>query len=76
MQSTFYNEYFTIDGTLVINSPASSGGITDVGLIPALGRFSGGIHMATHSSILARRIPLSEELGRLWSIRLQKGGHD
>ena len=32
--------------------------------------------MATHSSILAWRIPLTEELGRLQSIELQRVRHD
>ena len=32
--------------------------------------------MATHSSILAWRIPLTEETGRPWSIRSQRVGHD
>ena len=32
--------------------------------------------MATHSSILAWRIPWTEELGRLQSIGLQRVGHD
>ena len=32
--------------------------------------------MATHSSILAWRIPWAEESGRLWSIGLQRVGHD
>ena len=32
--------------------------------------------MATHSSILAWRIPLTEEPGRLQSIGLQGIGHD
>ena len=32
--------------------------------------------MATHSSILAWRIPWTEEPGRLQSIRSQKAGHD
>ena len=32
--------------------------------------------MATHSSILAWRIPWTEELGRLQSIRSQRVGHD
>ena len=32
--------------------------------------------MATHSSILAWRIPWTEEPGRLWSIGLQRVGHD
>ena len=32
--------------------------------------------MATHSSILAQRIPWTEELGGLQSIKLQRVGHD
>ena len=32
--------------------------------------------MATHSSILAWRIPLTEELGRLQSMGLHRVGHD
>ena len=32
--------------------------------------------MATHSSILAWRIPWTEEPGGLQSMRLQRGGHD
>ena len=32
--------------------------------------------MATHSSILAWRIPWTEEPGRLQSIGLQRVGHD
>ena len=34
------------------------------------------IEMATHSSILAWRIPWTEKLGRLQSIGLQRVGHD
>ena len=30
----------------------------------------------THSSILAWRIPWTEEPGRLWSMGLQRVGHD
>ena len=32
--------------------------------------------IATHSSILAWRIPWAEELGRLHSMRLQRIGHN
>ena len=31
--------------------------------------------MATHSSILVRRIPWTEEPGGLWSMELQRVGH-
>ena len=32
--------------------------------------------MATHSSILAWRIPRTEEPGGLWPMGSQRGGHD
>ena len=32
--------------------------------------------MATHSSILAQRIPWTEEPGGLWSVGLQRVGHN
>ena len=32
--------------------------------------------IATHSSILAWRIPWTEEPGGLWSVELQRVGHD
>ena len=47
----------------------------DQGLIPYLGRpLEKG--MATHSSILAWRIPWTEESGELQSTGLQRVGHD
>ena len=51
--------------TLVVkNLPANAGNIRDASLIPGLGR-SPGEGMATHSSILAWRIPWTEEPGGL-----------
>ena len=47
----------------------------DPGSIPGLGRSPGG-RMATHSSILAWRIPWTEEPGGLQSMGLQRVGHD
>ena len=47
----------------------------DLGLIPGSGR-SPGEGMATHSSILAWRIPWTEEPGGLQSIGLQRVRHD
>ena len=47
----------------------------DVGSIPGLGR-SSEEGTATHSSILAWRIPWTEEPGRLQSMGLQRVGHD
>ena len=49
---------------MVKNLPANAGDVRDVGLIPGLGRpLEEG--MATHSSILAWRIPWIEEPGGL-----------
>ena len=47
----------------------------DLGLIPGLGR-SLEEGMATHSSILAWRIPLTEEPGGLQPMGLQRVGHN
>ena len=58
-------------GTSVVkNPPASAGGVGDTGSIPGSGR-SPEEEMATHSSILAWRIPGSQETGGLQSLRLQ-----
>ena len=48
----------------------------DVGLIPRSGRSPGGEDMATDSSILAWRIPWTEEPGELQSMQSQRVGHD
>ena len=61
--------------------PVGSGGkeptcnAGDLGLIPGLGR-SPEEEMATHCSILAWRIPWTEERGGLQSMGLQRVGHD
>ena len=61
---------------LVVRSlSASAEGIRDAVLIPGLGRSPGG-EMATHSSILAWRIPWTEKPGTLQSIGPQKAGQD
>jgi len=60
---------------VVKNLPASAGGIIrDVDSIPGSGRSPGG-EMATHSRILAWRIPWTEEPGRQWYIEFQRVGH-
>ena len=59
---------------MVKNPSANVGDIRDVGSIPGLGRFPGGGH--GNSSILAWRIPWTEEPGRLWSIGSQRARHD
>ena len=60
---------------MVKNSPANMGDKRDAGSIPGLGRYPGGGH-GKHSSILAWRIPSTEEPGRLQSIGSQRVGHD
>ena len=55
---------------MVKSSPAN---VENKGLIPGLGRSLGG---ATHSSILAWRIPGTEEPGGLPSIGSHRVGHN
>ena len=61
---------------VVKDLPANAGDLRDTGSIPGSGRSPGGEGMATHSSILAWRIPWTEEPGGLQSIGSQKVGHD
>ena len=56
---------------VVKNSPANAGDVRNKGSIPESGRTPGGRN-ATHSSILAWRIPGTEETGRLQSIGSQR----
>ena len=51
---------------MVKNPPPNARDIRDAGSIPGLGRSPGG-GMATHSSILAWRIPWTAETGGLQS---------
>ena len=60
---------------VVKDLPASAGDIRDTGSTPGPGR-SPGEGMATHSSVLAWRIPWTEDPGRLQSIGSHKVGHD
>ena len=60
---------------VVKNPPANVKDIRDMGSIPGSGR-SLKEGMATHSSILAWRIPWTEEPGGLRSVGLQRVGHD
>ena len=57
---------------MVKNLPVNAG---DAGLIPGSG-ISLEKKMATHSNILARKIPLTEGPGRLELTRLQRVRHD
>ena len=60
---------------VVKNPPVNAGDVRDMGLIHGLGR-SLDQEMATHSSILAWRIPWTEEPGRLQSTGSQRVRHD
>ena len=61
---------------LVVKNPAANAGVLkDVSSIPGSGR-SPGEGMAAHSSILAWRIAWTEEPGGLWSMGLQRVGHN
>ena len=58
--------------SLVVKNPlVNAGEVRDVGQEDPLGE-----EMATHSSILAWRIPWTEEPDRLQSIELQRVGQD
>ena len=57
---------------MVKNLPAKARDVRDVGLIPGSGRSPGGGH-TTHSSVLAWRIPWTEEPGRLTVHGVTKG---
>ena len=66
---------------MVKNSPANAGDIRDAGSIPGSGRSPGQEDlleecMATLYSIVARRIPWTEEAGQLQSTGLQRVRHD
>ena len=60
---------------MVKNLPTNAGDSRHLGSIPESGR-SPGEEMATHSSILAWRIPWTEEPGRLQSMGSQRVEHD
>ena len=65
---------------VVKNPPANAGDVRHVGLIPGSGRsprnLREGKEMATHSSVLAWRIPWTEDPGGLQSMGSQRVGHD
>ena len=62
-------------GAVVKNLPANAGDAGDPGSIPGLGR-SPGVGMATHSSILAWKIPRTEKPGGLQSKGLPRVRHN
>ena len=69
---------------MVKNLPANAGDVRNAGSIPGSERSGGGLGwedfveegMSTHSSILAWRIPWTEEPGELQSLGLQRVRHD
>ena len=71
----FMNKHNFIDFPGGSDGKASAYNARDLGSIPGSGR-SLKKEIATHSSILAWRIPWTEELGWLLSIGLQRVGHD
>ena len=62
-------------GAVVKNPPANAGDTRVVSPIPGLER-SPGEEMATHSSILAWKMPWKEEADGLQSMGPQRVGHD
>ena len=60
---------------VIKNPPVDAGDIRDMGSTPGSGGSPGGGH-GNHSSILAWRIPWTEEPGRLQSMGSQRTGHD
>ena len=61
---------------MVKNPPANTGYIRDMSLIPGSENPPGWRGMASHSSILAWRIPWTEEPGGLQSMGSQRVGRD
>ena len=62
---------------MVKNLSANEGDVRDMDSLPGLGRSDPlEKEMATHSSILACRIPWTEEPGRLQSMGPQRVGDD
>ena len=62
---------------VVKHLPANAGDLRDMGSVSGLGRSLGG--MAIHTSILAWRVPWTEESGRLqslWSQSVRHNGSD
>ena len=53
---------------MVKNLPDNVGDVRDVGSTPGSGRSSGGGGTASQSSILAQRVPRTEEPSRLQSV--------
>ena len=74
MVTTRHMDWASQMALLVKSLPANAGDMRDAGSIPGLGRFPAG--GAAHSSILAWRIPWTEEPDGLQFVGLQRVGHD
>ena len=61
---------------MIKSLPASAGDAGDMGSIPGSGRSSPEKEMATHSSILAWKIPWTEEPGGLQSMGSHRVEHN
>ena len=61
---------------MVKNPPANAGDVKRHGLNLWVRKIPLEEDMATHSSILAWRVPWTEEPSRLQSIESQRAGHD
>ena len=61
---------------VVKNLPANAGRCKRYGFDPWVGKIALEKETATHSSILARRIPRKEEPGGLQSMGLYRFGHN
>ena len=71
-----YQHFRASQVALVVKNPLATAGDQETH-VQSLGREDSlEREMATHSSILAWRIPLTEELGTLQSIELQRVRHD
>ena len=62
---------------MVKNPPANVGDVRDSSWVQSLGQEDSlEEDMATHSTLLAWEIPWTEEPSRLWSMGLQRVGHN
>ena len=68
LRSLFWSSQVAL---VVKNLPANTGDVRNAGLIPELEK-----EMETYSSVLAWKIPGTEEPGKLRSMGLQTVGHD
>ena len=66
---------FSPGASLVVQMVRSLSAMEETGSVPGLGR-SLEKEVSTHSSILAWRIPWTEEPGRLQSMQFQRVRHD